>query len=140
MTSKPSFRPYLLRTFLIFIAGWGGLAALLWYSLPTVWPRWSFFFLWTMALSATALPVIYFLTTRFSTVTVEPQVLVRQSLWVGIYGATLAWLQLAHLVNVYVILGLAFGLVALESLLRLRERARWRVPDVPEVDEDDQSA
>jgi hypothetical protein len=57
---------------------------------------------------------------------------------VGVFGATLAWLQLARLVNVYVILGLAFGLVALESLLRLRERARWRAPEVPEVDEDDQ--
>ena len=137
MITKPSFRPYIFPTILLFIIGWGGLAALLWYSLPNVWPRWSFFVLWTMALSSTALPGIYFLTTRFSTETVEPRVLVRQSLWVGVFGATLAWLQLAHLVTLYVIFGLAGGLIAIEYLLRLRERARWRVP---EVDEDDQPA
>jgi hypothetical protein len=137
MTTKPSFRPYIFPTILLFLIGWGGLAALLWYSLPTVWPRWGFFALWTMALSATSLPVIYFFATRFSTETVEPQVLVRQSLWVGVYGATLAWLQLAHLVTLYVIFGLAGGLIAIESLLRMRERARWRVPD---VDDDDQPA
>ena len=137
MTPKPSFRPYIFPTLLLFLIGWSGLAALLWFSLPTVWPRWSFFILWTMALSATALPVIYFLTTRFSTETVEPYVLVRQSLWVGVFGATLAWLQLAHLVTLYIIFGLAGGLIAIESLLRLRERARWRVPD---VEDDDQPA
>ena len=63
--------------------------------------------------------------------------MVRRALWVGVFGATLAWLQLARLVNVYVLLGLAFGLVAIESLLRLRERARWRVP---EMEDDDKPA
>jgi len=68
---------------------------------------------------------------------VEPKTLVRRALWVGVFGATLAWLQLARLVNVYVILGLAFGLIAVESLLRLRERARWIAP---EIEDDDESA
>ena len=58
--------------------------------------------------------------------------MLRQALWVGIFGATLAWLQLARLVNVYVIISLAIGFIAIESLLRIRERARWRVPDVDE--------
>jgi hypothetical protein len=62
--------------------------------------------------------------------------MVRQALWVGIFGATLAWLQLARLVNIYIILSLAIGFIAIESLLRLRERARWRVPN---VDEDDKA-
>jgi hypothetical protein len=120
------------------LIGWGGLYALALFTLPFVWARWGFFVLWVIALTATSFPVIYFVTTRFSSEKMEPQVLVRRALWVGVFGATLAWLQLARLVNVYVILGLAFGLVALESLLRLRERARWRAPEVPEVDEDDQ--
>ena len=140
MNLKPSFRPYLLRTFLLFLIGWGGLAALLWYTFPTVWQRWGFFAFWVIALTATALPIVYFVATRFSADPVEPQVVVRESLWVGVYGATLAWLQLARLVNIYVILGMGFGLIAIESLLRLRERARWRVPEVPDEDEDDQSA
>ena len=65
------------------------------------------------------------------------QVMVRQALWVGVFGATLAWLQLARLVTLYVVLGLAGGLVAIESLLRLREQARWHAP---EMDDDDQPA
>lgn len=137
MTPKPTFRPYILRTFLLLLLGWGGLYALANYSLPTIWPRWGFFALWIVALTATAFPIVYFVTTRFSAERIEPRVMVRRALWVGIYGATLAWLQLARLVNVYVILGLAFGLLAVESLLRLRERARWRVP---EVDDDNEPA
>jgi hypothetical protein len=132
MTPKPSFRPFAISTILLLIVGWGGLYTLTFFSLPTVWPRWGFFALWIIALSATAIPIVYFITTRFSSRKFEPQVMVRQSLWVGIFGATLAWLQLARLVNIYVILGLAIGFVAIESLLRLRERARWRIPDVDE--------
>ena len=137
MSPNPSFRPYLLPTCILLLIGWGGLYALTLYTLPLVWARWGFFALWVMALTATAFPVIYFVTTRFSSEKLEPQALVRRALWVGVFGATLAWLQLARLVNVYVILGLAFGLVAIESLLRLRERARWRVH---EVEDDDQPA
>lgn len=137
MSPKPSFRPYLLPTFILLLVGWGGLYALALFTLPMVWARWGFFALWVIALTAASFPVIYFVTTRFSSEKMEPQVLVRRALWVGVFGATLAWLQLARLVNVYVILGLAFGLVAIESLLRLRERARWHAP---EMDEDDKPA
>ena len=137
MSPKPSFRPHIIPTIILLLIGWGGLYALALFTLPFVWARWGFFALWVIALTATSFPVIYFVTTRFSSEKTEPQVLVRRALWVGVYGATLAWLQLARLVNVYVILGLAFGLVAIESLLRLRERARWHAP---EMDEDDKPA
>ena len=136
MTPKPSFRPYTYSTVFLFILGWGGLYLLSIFSLPTVWPRWAFFALWIMALTATSIPIIYFIITRFSTSKFEPHVMLRQALWLGIFGATLAWLQLARLVNIYVIISLAIGIIAIESLLRIRERARWRVPD---VDEDEKS-
>ena len=134
MTKKPSFRPYILRTMLLFLAGWSGLAALLYYTEPTVLPRWGLFALLTIALTATAFPIVYFIATRFEEHPPEVHVLVRQSIWVGVFGATIAWLQLARLVTLYVILGLAGGLIAIESLLRLRERARWRVPEMDEHD------
>jgi hypothetical protein len=124
MRTKPSFRPYIFPTLLLFLVGWGGLYALALYALPVVWARWGFFALWVIALTATAFPVIYFVTTRFSSEKLEPQILVRRALWVGVFGATLAWLQLARLVNAYIILGLAFGLTGIEYLLRLRERSR----------------
>ena len=140
MSPKPTFRPYIFSTIFLILLGWGGLYLITFYTLPFIWPRWGFFALWLTALTATAFPIIYFVTTRFSTEKLEPQVMVRRALWVGVYGATLAWLQLARLVNVYVILGLAFGLIAVESILRLRERARWRVPEVPEAEQHDQPA
>ncbi len=134
---KPSFRPYILPMLVLLVLGWGGLYAIFIYTLPTVWPRWGFFALWVVALTAAAFPIVYFITTRFSSENLDPQVMVRRALWVGVYGATLAWLQLARLVNVYVVLGLGFGLAAIEWLLRLRERARWRVP---EIDDDEEPA
>lgn len=137
MSPKPSFRPHIIPSLILLLIGWGGLYALALFTLPFVWARWGFFALWVVALTATSFPVIYFVTTRFSSEKLEPQVLVRRALWVGVFGATLAWLQLARLVNVYVLLGLAFGLIAIESLLRLRERARWHAP---EMEDDDKSA
>lgn len=130
MTPKPTFRPYILTTIFLIIIGWGGLFLLAKLSLPTIWPRWIFFALWIIALSSTSIPAIYFISTRFSSKKFEPQVMQRQALWVGILGGTLAWLQLARLINIYIILGLIVGFVAMEYLLRLRERSRWQIPDV----------
>ena len=131
MNSKQiTFRNYLFSTLALIIIGWGGIAALLYFSLPFVWARWGFFVFGIMALTGTALPVVYFLHHRFpSNPPAGSNVIVREALWVGIYGATLAWLQLGRLVTLYVILGLAGGLVAIEYFIRLREKAN-RTPPV----------
>lgn len=131
MSSKQTtFRNYLFSTLALIIIGWGGIAALLYFSLPFVWARWGFFVFGIMALTGTALPVVYFLHHRFpSDSPAGSNVIVREALWVGVYGATLAWLQLGRLVTLYVILGLAGGLVAIEYFIRLREKAN-RTPPV----------
>ena len=125
-----TFRSYLLSVFTLIIVGWGGIVALFYYSPPFVWARWGFFVLGIMALTGTALPVVYFFHRRFPT---EPpagsNVIVRQALWVGVYAATLAWLQLGRLVTLYIILGLAGGLIAIEYFIRVREKAS-RIPPV----------
>ena len=96
---------------------------------PLVWARWGFFALWFIALTGTSLPIMYLLNQRFeSDPPAEPQAIVRQALWVGVYGATLAWLQLGHLVTLWVWMGLGGGLIALEYFIRLRERAHWKPP------------
>jgi len=111
------------------VIGWGGIVALFYFSLPLVWARWGFFVLGIMALTGTALPVVYFLHRRFPTEpAVGSNVIVRQALWVGVYAATLAWLQLGRLVTLYVILGLACGLIATEYFIRLREKANRQPP------------
>jgi len=130
MTSQQlTFRNYLLSTLALIFVGWGGIAALFYFSLPFVWARWGFFVLGTMALTGTALPVVYFFHRRFPTQPpAESNVIVRQALWVGVYAVTLAWLQLGRLVTLYVILGLAGGLIAVEYFIRLREKANRNPP------------
>jgi hypothetical protein len=109
--------------------GWGGLFLLITQTLPYVWSRWGFFALALMAITGTVLPFVYFFHRRFpEDQPAEANVIVRQALWFGVYGATLAWLQLGRLVTVYVILGLAGGLIAIEYFLRLRERSHWTPP------------
>jgi hypothetical protein len=131
MDSKQiTFRNYLPSTLALMLIGWGGVVALLYYSLPFVWARWGFFVLGVMALTGTSLPIVYFFNRRFpAEPPATPNVIVRQSLWVGIYAATLAWLQLGRLVSLYVILGLAGGLIAIEYFIRVREKAN-RTPPV----------
>ena len=136
MTSQQlSIRNYLQSIIALIIIGWGGFAALLYLSLPFVWARWAFFVFGIMALTGTALPIVYFFHRRFpSKPDAESTVIVRQALWVGVYAATLAWLQLGRLVTLYVILGLAGGLIAIEYFIRLRETANRRPPVIIEHD------
>jgi hypothetical protein len=148
MESEPSFRQYLTSSIILICVGWGGLVLmiLVFNEPPLVWARWGFFALWFIALVGTTLPLMYLLNQRFMTdPPVEPQAIVRQALWVGVYGTTLAWLQLGHLVTLWVWMGLASGLVAIEYLIRLRERARWKPPTIepdfsPTIELDDQSS
>ena len=130
MTAKQqTFRDYLPSTLTLILVGIGGLAAIFYFSPPLVWARWGFYVLGIMALTGISLPVVYFLHLRFpSEPPADSNVLVRQALWVGIFGATLAWLQLGRLVTLYVILGLAGGLIAAEYFIRLREKANRRPP------------
>ena len=137
MDQQPRFKPFGLSSLILMIAGWGGLYFLITETLPFVWSRWGFFVLVLMALTGTILPIVYFLHRRFpGEKPAEANVIVRQALWFGVYGSTLAWLQLGRLVTVYVILGLAGGLIAIEYFMRLREKAHWKPPVTP----DDQSS
>jgi hypothetical protein len=145
MDNAPTFRQYLFSTLFLMTIGWGGLVVMIFVFIepPLVWARWGFFALWFIALTGTSLPIMYLLNLRFvSNPPVEPHAIVRQSLWVGVFGATLAWLQIGHLVTLWVWMGLAGGLVAIEYLIRLRERSRWQPPTpdlpIPNLENDDQ--
>ena len=137
MDEQLNFKPFGLSALLLIILGWGGLYLLITQTLPDVWPRWGFFVLTLMALTGTSLPIVYFFHRRFpDDPPAEAHVIVRQALWFGVYGATLAWLQLGRLVTVYVVLGLAGGLIAIEYFMRLRERSHW----TPPVDTDERTS
>jgi len=133
MERDPGARQYLTSALFLMAVGWGGLALLiLVYEVPPfVWARWGFFALWFTALTGTALPVMYFLNLRFpSDPPAEPRAIVRQAMWVGVYGAVLAWLQLGRVMAFWMWMGLAGGLIGVEYLIRLREQARWHPPTI----------
>jgi hypothetical protein len=125
--TSPRVANFLPASIILFILGWGGLIALTITTLPTVGPRWLFFFLCVLAITGTMLPIIAFLNRRFqSTPPPTAMVVVRQSLWFAIYGATLIWLQMGRVLNPALALLLAIGLALIEFLLRLSEKSQWK--------------
>lgn len=113
------------------VVGWSGVAWLVWLSgrLPTVPNRWVFYILLQIALTGTALPFVRLLHRRFSrqrALYVRSGVMVRQAIWVGLFGTTCAWLRIPRLLSGPMAIVIALALIAIESLLRLRERMAWR--------------
>ena len=144
MSESTSFRPFILPTLFLILAGWGGGAALVYFTEPLVWNRWALFALLFLALTGSALPVVYFFHLRFpSDLPAGPHVIVRQAQWVGVYGLVLLWLRWGNLLTLWLTLGFAGGLLAIEWLIRLRERSRWNPPitsDQSSVTSDDEPA
>jgi hypothetical protein len=131
MERGPTTRQYIYSSIFLMFIGWAGLILMIFVLSvpPLVWARWGFFALWFIALSGTALPISYYLNLRFpSDPPAEPSTIVRQALWVGVYGSVLAWLQLGHVLAFWIWMGLAGGLIGVEYLIRLRERSRWTPP------------
>lgn len=123
----PSVVSFLPTSIFLIILGWGGLITLLLYTIPNMGPRWMFFFLTVVALTGTIMPMVAFLNRRFpGKPPATSMVVVRQSLWVGIFGATLAWLQIGHVLTNALAFLLAVGLFLIEFLLRLSERSQWK--------------
>jgi hypothetical protein len=125
--SSPRVANFLPASIFLFIIGWGGLILLVLTTLPTVGPRWLFFFLCVLAITGTALPVTAFLNRRFpSTPPPTYMVVVRQALWFSIYVSTLIWLQMGRVLNPALAILLAIGLGLIEFLLRLSEKSQWK--------------
>jgi hypothetical protein len=134
--SNSSFLPYLAPTIFLVIFGFGITVAAVLYLTPTVWARWLLFFGGMLGLTGVALPVTWFLNLRFpSDPPAGPQVILRQAIWVGVYGVVLTWLQQVRLVSVWTGIGLALGLIAIEYLIRMREKARWQPRSVPDQEQ-----
>ena len=116
----------IITSLVIAFIGWVGLFFLLQYTQPYLGPRWLFFFLMTMAISGTALPIVYFLNIRFPSDTpANTSVIIRQALWFAIFFDLLAWLQLGRVLNSILIAVIALGIIAIENLIRMVERSHW---------------
>lgn len=126
----PPFKPFLIVALILGGFGILGLALIFNFSLPTLGPRWLFFFFGSAAVSGLALLVIYLLHWRFPSPTpVTPGIIVRQAIWVGVYFDLLAWFQLGRVLSLPLAVGLALGLGVIEFALRISERSRFAPGD-----------
>ena len=124
--SSPSAKSTFPAAFLLTVIGWFGLVYLIIETLPTLGPRWLFFFFGVLAVTGMFLPVAAFLNRRFPThPPAKHNVIVREASLVGFYVATLAWLQLGRVLTLGLGFLLAAGLLLVEFLIRLREKSRW---------------
>ena len=120
--------PVFLTALFLTITGWGGLAVIFLNTVPTLGPRWLFYFFLFLGLTGLIMPAVDFFNRRFP---IKPRagadVIIRQSVWVGLYGCVLAWLQFGRILNSGLVIFLAIGIVVIELMLRMNERSRFEV-------------
>ena len=58
-------------------------------------------------------------------------VIVRESVSIGVYFAIFTWLSIGRALNFTIVMWLALGLIIVEYLLRLREREKKAENDTP---------
>lgn len=133
MTPPPQRFPLSLfiASAVLAIAGWVGVVYLATQTIPTTGPRWLFFVAWLIALTGTAVPFVHYLNKRFTHTMPPDSVMIRQAIWVGIFGASCAWLQLGRALNWASALLLAAALIAIEGFLILRDRSKRPFDDTP---------
>lgn len=123
---SPETIQVLITSVILNVLGWIGLILLVNWTLPTLGPRWLFFFLVTLACSGLALPVIFFLHLRFPT---TPKagfgIFVREALFFSMFIDMMIWLQLGRVLTSLRAFFIAAGIIAIEYFLRLRERSKF---------------
>ncbi|TFH37833.1 MAG: hypothetical protein E4G99_01355 [Anaerolineales bacterium] len=126
--SSSTYRSLMIAAGVLALSGWLGLVLLLTTALPTVGPRWLFFFLLSLTSTGTSLPFLRLLDRRFSSErdAAPPNALLRQALFVGLYADLCMWLQINRSLSLPLAILIALGLFAIQRLLRLVDRSQWR--------------
>ncbi len=128
----PTFRSILPLSIVLVVVGLLGLFILMQFSLPTIFPRWVFYFFIVLAASGLAMPVVLFLNVRFpSKPPVGMPIILRETIWAGVYASLIAWLQLGRVLTSFLMGTLAIVVILIEVLLRIWERSRWTPPQEP---------
>ncbi len=119
----PDYTGIMFAAALMAAAGWIGLWLLVTTALPTAFPRWLFFVFLYLAVTGTVLPFVRFLNVRFSAEDTLPAsgVILRQSVWVGLFAVACAWLQIPRVLNPVIAFFLALSLAVVEFFLLMRE-------------------
>jgi len=121
--------PVILTALFLTVTGLGGLAVILINTVPTLGPRWLFYFFLFLSLTGISMPVSDFFNRRFpSKPRAGANIIVRQAVWIGAYGCILTWLQFGRILNSGLVLFLAIGNLSIELLLRMNEGSRNNIP------------
>lgn len=112
------------RTLLTFgmvtaIAGWSSLIFLVTKTLPTVPNRWLFFLLLQITISGTAALILVWVKRDIP----SAGIILRQATWIGLVVAIIAWLKIADLLSLPLLLFTCAIFAIIEYLLHIRERA-----------------
>lgn len=103
-----------------------GLATLITIALPRIGAElWLYFLFIHLVITGFSLPIVRFINMRFTPLTAEPPsggVLVRQSIWIGLFVVIAVWLQILRVLSVVTLVLLALVFVVLEIFLQMRER------------------
>jgi len=125
----PPFGKILVSILFLTILGGGGLAFIFIFFKPTLGPRWMFFFFLTIIGAGIALPFSYLIQRRFANEVVLGKVLIREGILFGVFLALIAWLQLGRILTNLIVVIIAVGLILLEMLLRMAEKATFKADE-----------
>lgn len=122
---SPDHTGVLIAGVLMMVGGWYGLYRLVTTDYPRIGGQlWLFFVLLHLAVTGTVLPFVRYLNVRFTPINAPLPpggVIVRQSVWVGLFVVTCAWLQIPRALSLPVAFFLALVFIVLEIFLRSRE-------------------
>jgi hypothetical protein len=123
--TPPDHIGVLLAALVMMLAGWGGLYLLVTTSTPRIGAElWTFFLLLHIAVTGTTLPAVRTINMMLTKTNQPPPpggVIVRQSVWLGLYVVITAWLKLLRVLTVPIGLFLPVVFIVVEVFLRLRE-------------------
>lgn len=126
-SKSQAFSYYLPAIIILILAGGGGLYLVMTQMLPTVGPRWLFYFCLLLLVSGLFMPLTWFINRRFpSENPAGPPVVIRQAVWFGVFAAMLAWLQIGRVLTPTMAIILGVALFIIEFLIRMWERSRWK--------------
>lgn len=122
-----------LAAVIMMVTAWGGLYWLVTTQKPFVGQRWLFFMLLHIAAAATVLPLLGYINARITPLRRQPPpagVIVRQSVWFGLFVVACAWLQIPRVLSAQLMFFLALVFIVIEIFLRSRELPNERInPD-----------
>jgi hypothetical protein len=122
--TPPDHTGMTIAAVMMLVAGWGGLYYLVTTQVPRVGQRWLFFLLVQIAIAGTTMPFLRYVNVRLTPASraIPPSgVIVRQSVWFGLFVVTCLWLQIPRVLTVPMIFFLALAFFVIELFLRSRE-------------------